>query len=264
MGDQFDEFSTAEDDEELPELITQRDEIGLVHAIVVKERSSAKQKQLFVNFQGKADEHPCLLLGDMPVQWSSTYVMLNRAEKLQEYIEPFLHTIAGEEKDHKKRLKLGDFILTKKEWNRVSLFLELLTCAKNAQQAFSTDQGPTLHFAIPALEALHSGWSKCHEQARYKDFVPALDAALQKIKDYYDKTAASQKAAYLHKHWSKELMDQALAQAEETYKVHYIEVYSSATALPPKFQQLAHVSKIKTLLCKLSDLEDEIMSTQTQ
>ncbi|KAG6882065.1 hypothetical protein C0992_012835, partial [Termitomyces sp. T32_za158] len=136
-------------------------------------------------------------------------------------------------------------------------------------------QGPTLHLAIPALEALHSGWSKCCEQAKYKDFVPALDAALQKIKDYYDKTAESQvytfamlldpskKAAHLHKHWSKELTDQALAQAEETYKARYIEMYGSATALPPKSQQLAHVSKIKTLLRELSDSEDEIMSTDS-
>ncbi|KAG6871518.1 hypothetical protein C0992_010789, partial [Termitomyces sp. T32_za158] len=124
---QFDELSMAEDDDEPPELVTQHDEIGLIRVIAVKERSSAKRKQLFFNLQKKAGLHPRQLLGDMPIRWSSTYVMLDRAEKLKEFIEPFLHTIAGDEKDRKKRLKLSNLIPTKKEWDRVSLFLKLLT-----------------------------------------------------------------------------------------------------------------------------------------
>lgn len=57
---------------------------------VAQERSSAKRKQLFQTIQ-KQDRpgHPALqrplqLLLDMPVRWSSTYIMLDRAEKLKE------------------------------------------------------------------------------------------------------------------------------------------------------------------------------------
>ncbi|KAG6852465.1 hypothetical protein C0991_011750 [Blastosporella zonata] len=156
------------------------------------EQSLAKQKQLFHNLQEKASKHPRQLLGDMPIQWSSTYVMLDRAKALKEFIEPFLHTISSDEKNQKKRQKLSDLIPTKKEWNHVGLILKLLTHAENVQQAFSTDQGPTLHLTIPALEALHAAWSKCHNQTKYKDFVPALDTALQKVQDYYKKTAKTQ------------------------------------------------------------------------
>jgi hypothetical protein len=74
--------------------------VGLVRAITVKvnslclcsrrisrtfqERSSAKRKQMFKDIQQRDGvELPKQLLLDMPVQWSSTYVMLDRAEKLR-------------------------------------------------------------------------------------------------------------------------------------------------------------------------------------
>jgi hypothetical protein len=47
----------------------------------------------------------------------------------------------------------------------------------------------TLHLALPALKALHKAWSKRAERAKYVDFVPALNAGLAKIEEYYDRTA---------------------------------------------------------------------------
>ncbi|KAG6839383.1 hypothetical protein C0991_003134 [Blastosporella zonata] len=170
--DQFDEL--LGEDEAEAEVVTQRDKVGLVCLIVVKECSSAKQKQMFLDLQKNAGQRPRQLLGDIPICWSSTYVMLDRAETL------------------KQRLKSQDLNPTKKEWARVSLFLKLLMRVENAQQAFSTEQGPTLHLAITALESLHAVWSKCREQECYKDFHVALDAAFQKISNYYDKTAESE------------------------------------------------------------------------
>lgn len=86
-----------------------RDEIGVIRSICVKvimtgrdvylvtlltmplqERSSAKRKELFrqIQLQDKPDHParklPLQLLLDMPVRWSSTYVMLERAEGLKE------------------------------------------------------------------------------------------------------------------------------------------------------------------------------------
>jgi hypothetical protein len=74
--------------------------VGLVRAITVKvshvkpllctstdtsqERSSAKRKQMFKDIQQRDGvASPKQLLLDMPVRWSSTYVMLDRAENLQ-------------------------------------------------------------------------------------------------------------------------------------------------------------------------------------
>jgi hypothetical protein len=77
-----------------------RDEIGLVRTICVKvspssftisyttlhlpdqERSSAKRKELYQTIQTKAGvSQPTQLLIDMKVRWSSTYIMINRAER---------------------------------------------------------------------------------------------------------------------------------------------------------------------------------------
>jgi hypothetical protein len=59
------------------------------------------------------------------------------------------------------------------------------------QQAFSSDQTSTLHYAIPALEALHKAWSSRAERAKYERFAPALEAACVKIDEYYEKTTDS-------------------------------------------------------------------------
>lgn len=81
---------------------TQRDEVGLIRAIVVKvdlsffinyvilltfffiqSRSSAKRKEKLKSIQTTAGKKPPLvLLLDMKVRWSSTFVMLQRAVNL--------------------------------------------------------------------------------------------------------------------------------------------------------------------------------------
>src|ERR1700679_3597792 len=76
-----------------------RDEVGLVRAIIVKarintkpknidvahsnqERSSSKRKEMWRTVQIKANNGPPLqLILDMKVGWSSTYLMLDRAER---------------------------------------------------------------------------------------------------------------------------------------------------------------------------------------
>lgn len=63
--------------------------------------------------------------------------------------------------------------------------------ADDAQQAFSSDQGPSLHLTIPALEALYKAWSEAREDPVCIDFVEALDAGLAKVDEYYHRTASS-------------------------------------------------------------------------
>jgi hypothetical protein len=36
---------------------------------------------------------------DMPVRWSSTYLMLDHAEKLKDDVDTFVHEMASAEKD---------------------------------------------------------------------------------------------------------------------------------------------------------------------
>lgn len=48
-----------------------------------------------------------------------------------------------------------------------------------------------MHLELPALEALHKAWTKQADRSKYRDFVPALKAGLDKIEEYYDRTADS-------------------------------------------------------------------------
>ncbi|KAH7903417.1 ribonuclease H-like domain-containing protein, partial [Hygrophoropsis aurantiaca] len=210
-----------------------RDEVGLVRAICVKERSSAKRKELFQQIQVRQtkdhapSKRPVQLLLDMPIRWSSTCVMLERSEKLKDDVDTFVHEIAGAEKDRTKRQKLADLQLTSEEWSRVSILLDVLNHADKAQQSFSSDRGPSLHLALPALEALHKAWSSRAIRDKYVDFKRALEAGVDKIGDYYKKSADSdayiismlldpvQKANHIRKYWGEDLYKAALSHAEE-------------------------------------------------
>lgn len=55
--------------------------ISVLYLELLQERSSAKRKELYKNVQTKAGlSRPTQLLIDMKVRWSSTFIMLNRAE----------------------------------------------------------------------------------------------------------------------------------------------------------------------------------------
>jgi hypothetical protein len=50
---------------------------------------------------------------------------------------------------------------------------------------------PTLFNAIPALETLHTAWAGKAEKFKYRSFKDALNAAMAKLNEYYEKTADS-------------------------------------------------------------------------
>ena len=129
-----------------------------------------------------------------------------------QYINTFIYELGLKEPNLDKRKKIGELELWNNEWERVKLFLDLLAVsialhlafewwaginivklkhADNAQQAFSSDQNPSLHLAIPALEVLHKAWSSRLVRPKYYHFKAPLRAAIDKIVDYYEKTGDS-------------------------------------------------------------------------
>ncbi|KAG2122898.1 uncharacterized protein EDB93DRAFT_1259217 [Suillus bovinus] len=112
--------------------------------------------------------------------------MLDHAEKKKAYINTFVYEVGLCEGNLAKRKKIDKLRLSTAEWDCVKLFTSLLAHADNAQQSFSSDRGPSLQQALPALEALHKAWSSRSANPRYKAFHIALNAAVEKIKQYYD------------------------------------------------------------------------------
>ncbi|KAJ7028990.1 hypothetical protein C8F04DRAFT_47655 [Mycena alexandri] len=162
------------------------------------ERSSAKRKELFKLIQERKHSDPAVvakqMVLDMKVRWSSTYHMLHRGWDLRRDVDTFVFEMAQEETGD-KRDKLEGLRLKHDEWNRVDLFLNLLACAEQAQHAFSSELRSTLHLAIPALERLHAQWSVAAEDVKYSAFWPALEAAMEKVDEYYQKTVRPHQVA---------------------------------------------------------------------
>ncbi|THU82732.1 hypothetical protein K435DRAFT_690979, partial [Dendrothele bispora CBS 962.96] len=180
-----------------------RDVLGLVRTIVVKVRSSSKRKQAFLDIQLRNGGTKALqLLLDMVVRWSSTYKMIHRAESLKEHINTFIYELALEERDLDKRRKMDALRLTPEEWNQVDVLIDILTHADKAQQAFSSENEPTLHNAIPALEKLHSAWSVRMNRPKYTQFSDALNAGINKLATYYNKTSDSDAYVFSMCMWS--------------------------------------------------------------
>lgn len=79
----------------------------------------------------------------MPIRWSSTYVMLDRAEKKKQvstyfhftfrvsteglkFVDTFIYELGKKEMNLTKRAKIDALKLESDEWDRIKLFVNLL------------------------------------------------------------------------------------------------------------------------------------------
>jgi hypothetical protein len=162
----------------------------------------------------------------MKVHWSSTFVMLTRAESRRKVIlislhklflpvvqavDEFVYELGYKETNLEKRRKIATLTLNEGEWTRVRLFCNLLQVsplryinseannmvwaslqhADDAQGAFSSASMLTLHNALPTLERLHAAWEKASSKPRYLHFARALNAGMDKLNSYYQRSAES-------------------------------------------------------------------------
>ena len=133
------------------------------------------------------------------------YLLLSCA--VTQAIDEFVLELGLKESNSEKRRKLTSLALNEDEWARVRLFCHVLqvrtlSCAltllmhgfiqhaNNAQQAFSSSSTPSLQNALPALERMHAAWEKASSKDRYSHFVPALNAGMAKLNQYYQRSAA--------------------------------------------------------------------------
>ncbi|PPQ76982.1 hypothetical protein CVT24_009477, partial [Panaeolus cyanescens] len=181
--------------------ISERDLIGLIRGIAVKVRSSAKRKERFKSLQIGRVDIPKTLILDMKVRWSSTLAMLLRAIELMLFIKDFIYELSRDEPDLTKRPKIDGLLPTKTEWSLIETLVKLL------KQAFSYENTPCLHTAIPALERLYHAWSSRASKDTYAPFAAALAAGADKINEYYVKTATSHAYTFSLSHYWNQFKD---------------------------------------------------------
>ncbi|KJA18309.1 hypothetical protein HYPSUDRAFT_69968 [Hypholoma sublateritium FD-334 SS-4] len=236
-------------------------------------RSSSQRKDMFLAAQDILGEKALLqLLIDMKVRWSSTYIMLCRAESRMESVNRFVSDMSKKEKNLDKKKKIDAMELSEEEWTRVGLFCNLLGYADDAQQAFSADKLPTLYNALPAIEKMYSSWEKALNKEKYAAFVPALQEGMSKLNEYYEKTAASdahimamllhpeQKLGYFKKNWEASLVEKvkelALNKLEERYK----HIHASGTSSNVASSASQNSRRVK----KRSGVSRRVMDTDSE
>lgn len=261
--------ATADKYEEDVESVTLlRDVVGLIRAIVVKQRSSAKRTEKFKDLQREKDIASILvLLLDMKVRWSSTYIMLRRALKLKGFVDEFVYILSKEEPNKEKRRKIDDLELSEEEWTEVELFCNLLKHADDAQHAFSSETEPALYNGLPALERLHSAWSSRKDKPKNAPFKEALEAGIAKIEEYYDKTSSSHaytmsmvldpdtKTEHFQPKWARGQELDVRKSTEDIFKERWLELNADKATAPAPSNRAKTVSRSR-LAVDSSD-EDE-------
>ncbi|KZV79028.1 hypothetical protein EXIGLDRAFT_572994, partial [Exidia glandulosa HHB12029] len=160
-------------------------------------RTSGLRQTRFKKIQADRGVHePRNLLRDMPVRWSSTKIMLDRAVGHRADIKQFVCELEREETNEEKRDALSLLHITPLEWKNALRMLELLQLADDAQIAFSAESYPTLYNAVPALTLLTSAWTLRLDDPNFVEFCPALEIALEKLSEYREIVTDSRTDAY--------------------------------------------------------------------
>ncbi|KAJ7794391.1 hypothetical protein B0H14DRAFT_3557446 [Mycena olivaceomarginata] len=224
-----------------------RDEIGLVRAIAVKERSSSKRKELFKTIQTRSQADPAVIAKqmvlDMKVRWSSTFAMLKRGYQLRKASSRFTRgkQICFRNLSRSSRLygwkkrngNAWNCLFTYSRVRRRHSMLSPLICG----QHFTSQSRPWSSYIRRGVKRATT--------AKYARFWSALNEALEKVNEYYEKTSTSnvytfamvldprKKLAYFTKNWDKELQAAALANMEETFQQRYLELHANKAAQTP-------------------------------
>ncbi|KAF5347372.1 hypothetical protein D9758_011302 [Tetrapyrgos nigripes] len=189
------------------------------------------------------------------------------------FIREFLYELARKEKDLTKRRKIDRLALTDDEWIQVNTLIDLLAHADKAQQAFSSEHDPTLHNALLALEKLHNAWEKHTSRPKYAAFTNALEAGIEKLEGYYNKTSDSdayvfsmvldprQKMHYFQMNWSEDERKKVTTFTEKIFKERYEQINQTSLTGTQK----AKLTKTNsTLLREVSDDEGDEVDMPTQ
>ncbi|KAI0693257.1 hypothetical protein BC835DRAFT_1415993 [Cytidiella melzeri] len=201
----------------------EHDVVGIIRAITIKERLSAKRKELFRTIQFQAGVARLLqLLLNMKVRWSSTYVMLARAHTMKKYA------------DSAQRAFSSKSILS------LHLAIPALEALHNAWR-LCINRPKYAAFSV----ALEAGAEKI---AKYYDKTKNSDAYIVSI------LHPNAKGAHFKKYWNAELCTAVKELMEQVVEQRYKDLYSAGLPVKHPYQSSKH---LQNLFFELSESKDE-------
>jgi len=88
-------------------------------------------------------------------------------------------------------------------WLGLLFFTKSLQHTDRAQQAFLAAACPSLYWALPTIETMYAQWDKASSKPWYHFFIPALQAGMEKLDEYYQRTATSDAHIIAMGKWSQ-------------------------------------------------------------
>ncbi|KAJ6611203.1 hypothetical protein B0H10DRAFT_1953260 [Mycena sp. CBHHK59/15] len=225
---------------------TLHDEIGLVRAIAVKERSSAKHKEIFeglqVNPQRKGNSDHV-----------DIHVVVGKQLVLDmKHVDAFVINISYDAATAEKHAKIP--------------------CGESPAGVLFGDY-PFLHCVIPALEVLYHAWSERSAMPANTNYPAALNKAAEKIDQYYQRTSRStiqvmamvlnpaQKGHYFEKHWGSMLAKEARETAEKIFVERWCKLNSKGATSKPAARRTSSCSRLLREITPESDDDEPSSST---
>ncbi|KAG1802801.1 uncharacterized protein HD556DRAFT_1206934, partial [Suillus plorans] len=89
---------------------------------------------------------------------------------------------------NKGQPKYEKYKLSKEEWKLLTLIHEVLAEAAKVQEMFSAEYYPTIWQILPSYEYLLAQWHEFSADPRMITLWPAIEAGIESLKKYYNKT----------------------------------------------------------------------------
>ncbi|KAJ6039228.1 hypothetical protein N7460_007260 [Penicillium canescens] len=155
--------------------------LNKVRRLAVWVNRSPQRREQFLELQSK--EPKLVLMQDVKTRWNSTFLMLQRAKRLQTICDKYCSECG-----------LSDLVLTKDEWKQIDYLLSITQPFFNFTSVLSKTKDVTIHIVFSIYNQLFDHLERSRDQLRRKKarwqiiMRTALEYATQKLRDYYAET----------------------------------------------------------------------------
>ncbi|OQE11891.1 hypothetical protein PENFLA_c070G01346 [Penicillium flavigenum] len=157
------------------------DTLDRVRDLAIYINGSPQRREVFLSLQTKPPK--LVPIQDVRTRWNSTYLMLRRIKKLQRVIDKYC-----------TEYNLRDYELDREEWRQIEYLLYITLPFYEFTTALCQTKDATVHGVFAIYNRLFDYLDTSISQLQRKEIgwkrsmLAGLQAAKEKLKDYYDKT----------------------------------------------------------------------------
>ncbi|KAJ7048928.1 hypothetical protein C8F01DRAFT_1003592 [Mycena amicta] len=135
--------------------------------------------------------------GDESEEWTSGDALGKLLAFIKQAVDTFINT--ADDSDEVPPLRNKEYAmyrLSKSDWEKLRILLEVLGEFANVTQSFSSERLPTVYRIIPTLEFLMKRLELMSENARYSEISEPLDEAVKNLQKWYHRVESTSLAYF--------------------------------------------------------------------